>query len=163
MQHLPFGYRFGNVFGEDMQNDVGHCLGWGGRQGLFLHAHAADAHAGFSEIDGGQADEQSECGHDFEVNQRLDAHAAYLLEVGVAGNAHHQRGKYQRRDDGFHEPQEGIAEHLQAHGDAGRIVAQLDANEHAHHNPEREGAAGSRSSSDSGQCQPAGGDWHGRR
>ena len=40
--------------------------------------------AGFADIDGRQADKQRQRGNDLEVDDRLDAHAPDLFQVGVA-------------------------------------------------------------------------------
>ena len=81
----------------------------------------------------------------------------------MAGNAHHQRGKYQRRDDGFYEAQKGVAQDLKVHGHAGSVVAQLDADQHAHHNPESKRAPGSHGGGNGQNGQPASRNRHGGR
>ena len=46
--------------------------------------------AGAGQVNGRQANGESQRGDDFEVNQALDAHAAHALQVSVAGNASYQ-------------------------------------------------------------------------
>ena len=76
---------------------AGQLLGVGG------NGAAVDARPGPGQVDGAQPDEQGKRGDYLEVDQRLDAHAPYLLQVGVAGNAHDQRRKHERRDDSLHQ------------------------------------------------------------
>ena len=70
----------------------------------------ADAFARATEVDGRQADEHSDGGDDFEVDERLDAQAADFLQVGVARDAHHQNGEKQRCDDDANQAQKDGAE-----------------------------------------------------
>ena len=69
--------------------------------------------AGAADRDGRPPDEQRERRDDLEIDQRLDAHAADLSQVGMAGDADDERGEQQRRDDGPDQPQEDLAEHAQ--------------------------------------------------
>ena len=47
----------------------------------------------------------------------------------MAGDAHDEDAKQQRRDDDFDEPQENGAEKLQFYGESGPIMAQAGASE----------------------------------
>jgi len=60
----------------------------------------------------------------------------------VAGDAHHEDAKEQRRDDHLDEPQKDGSEELQVDCDRGGIVAKLRAGEKADEDPSRQRAAG---------------------
>jgi hypothetical protein len=47
-------------------------------------------------------------GDDFEIDDGLGADAAHALEIAAAGDAGHQRGEQQRRDDGADQPQKHV-------------------------------------------------------
>src|SRR5258708_4018636 len=100
LEDLVLRDRLGDVFREDMQDQVS-----GGRflelRGRCSHVCGRfDPDAGLVQIDRAQSDKQGNGSNDFKVDQRLDAHAANLLEVGVSGNPNHQCRKDQRSDDG---------------------------------------------------------------
>src|SRR6202030_4429375 len=101
-----------------------------------------DTFSSAADMDGRIADEHGERGDDFEVDERLDAETADFLQVGVAGDAHHENAEEQRRDDDLDEAQKDGAEELQVHRDGGPVVAKLGASEKADEDPSRQRAAG---------------------
>src|SRR6266849_5395379 len=91
LQHLAFGNGLGDIFGED----VGDELRRGVRNSVqrFSGGRGRKAHAfsGAADVDGGEADEQGDSGDDLEVDEGLDSETANFFQVGVAGNAHDKR------------------------------------------------------------------------
>ena len=90
---------------SSMVPSVAGAGGSGGFGGGALDGHAL---AGPHQVHGGQAQEQRQRGDDFEIEDGLDADAAHALQIAAAGDADHQRGEDQRRDDGADQPQENV-------------------------------------------------------
>src|SRR5258707_13213175 len=100
-----------------------------------------DAFSRAADMDSGETGQHGDRGDDFEVDERLDAQAADSLQIGVAGDAHHEDAKEQRRDDYLDEPQKDSAEKLQVDRDGRRVVAELRASEKPDEDPSRQRAA----------------------
>src|SRR5258708_38073346 len=162
LQDLAFGDGFGDVLWKNigdelrggMRRKIQGFAGGGGGQ--------ADAFARAAEVDGGQTDEHGDGGNDFEVHERLDAQAAYSLQVGVAGDAHHQNREKQRRDDDADQTEEDGAEKLELYGEGGRVVAEFRAGEQADEDPGGGRAARSGGRRDESNRQPAQKGWNNR-
>jgi len=101
----------------------------------------ADALASPRQVDRREADEQRERRNDLEVDERLHTHAADLLEVGVPGDADHERREQERRDDRLDHAQEHQRQHAQVDRHRRQVVADLRADDHADEDPGRERAA----------------------
>src|SRR5713226_9081101 len=86
-------------------------------------------------MDSGETNQHGDGGDDFKVDQRLDAEAADFLQVGVAGDAHHEDAEEERRDYHFDEAKKNRAEELQVDCDGGPVVAKLRSVEKADENP----------------------------
>jgi hypothetical protein len=99
---------------------------------LGIERRRVDIHAvaGAEQIGEQQADHQRHRGHHLEIDQRLDADPADLLEVAGAGNAMHDHAEHDRRHDHGNQLQKGVAEDLQADGKIG--------NRHPERDPEEE-------------------------
>jgi hypothetical protein len=105
--------------GDDVENKVGgagvaalrgilrHGLGVE-RCGIDVHAAARLKHGGH-----GQTDQQSECRHHFEVEERLDADAAKLAGVTHARDADDDAEEDDGSDQHPHELDEAVAEGLE--------------------------------------------------
>ena len=100
-----------DVLGKDVEHDLlpacAACAA--GKLRRRRRRRQGDAVAGAADGDGRPPDEQRQRRHHLEVDERLHAHPADLLQVGVAGDADDQRGEEQRRDDGADQPQEDLA------------------------------------------------------
>src|SRR5260370_31249423 len=134
LQHLAFGDGFGDVFRKDVGNEL-RCgvrrwfQRFGGDRGQ------AHAFSGAADVDGGEANQQSEGADDFEINEGFYAEAANFFEVRVAGDADDERDEEQRGDDYLDETQEDGAEELKLEGDRGGVVAKFRDGEQAKENP----------------------------
>ena len=91
------------------------------RRRIDVHAMAGAEYVGEQE-----ANDQRDCGHHLEIDQRLDADPPNFLEVTGTGDAMHDHAEHDRCDDHRNQLQEGIAENLQADGKIG--------NRHSKHN-----------------------------
>src|SRR4029077_15329841 len=112
LQDLVFGDGLGDVFGEDVDDELrggvrGGVEGFGGGGG-----READTFAGAAYVDGGETDEQRDGGDDFEIDQGLEAEAAYALEIGVACDADYERAEEERGDDDADEAEGDGAEEM---------------------------------------------------
>src|SRR5215472_7793213 len=132
------------------------------RRGLFLYrgrrrrvGRLANPDTRTRQVDGAEPDEQSQGGDQFKINEGFDAHASNLLQVGMPGNAHHQRGEDQGRDDGADQAQKDRAQYLKLFGESGEVMADLRAQEDSDHDPRGERAAGPGVSAESQQGDPA--------
>ena len=78
---------------------------------LGIEARRIDVHAvaGAEDVGEQEADDERDRGHHLEIDQRLDADAADLLEVAGAGNAVHHHAEHDRRHDHRDQLEEGIA------------------------------------------------------
>ncbi len=90
--------------------------------GIDVHAVA-----GAEDIGEQQADHERDRGHHLEIDQRLDADPADLLEVAGAGDAVHHDAEHDRRHDHRDQLEEGVAEDLQADGEVGNGHPEHDA------------------------------------
>ncbi len=79
-------------------------------------------------------DDQRDRGHDLEIDQRLDADPADLLEIAGAGDAVHHDAEHDRRDDHRDQLEEGVAEDLQLDGEIGHRHAEHDPEQQRHQN-----------------------------
>ncbi len=94
-----------------------------------------------AEIDGGEADREGQGRHDFEIDETLDAHATYALEVAMAGDSGDQRRQNQGGDDGLDEAQKYVAEDTQVDRDTRCVEAQFGAGDHRDKDPRCKGPA----------------------
>ena len=92
------------------------------RRGIDVHAVAGAERVGEEETD-----HERDRGHHLEIDQRLDADPADLLEVAGAGNAVHDDAEHDRRHDHRNQLQEGVAEDLEPDGEIRHGHAEDDA------------------------------------
>jgi len=71
-----------------------------------------------------QADDQRNCGHDFEIDERLDSYAAHLLEISRPGDAMHDYAKHDRCHDHGDQLEKRVTEDLEAGCEPGRHYAE---------------------------------------
>ena len=114
-----------------------------------------DADSGLAEVDRRQSEEDRDGGDDLEEDDGAKSQPADLLQVGVPGDAHHQRPEDQRRDDGLDQPQEDERQHSQVGRNVGKVVTDLGAQQHGDEDPCGERAAEAAIHDESGQCDPA--------
>ncbi len=90
--------------------------------GVDVHARAGREH---------EADQQPEAErqrrHRLEIDERLHADPADLLEIAGAGDAMHDHAEHDRRDDHGDQFQEGVAEDFELHREVRRDDAEHDA------------------------------------
>ena len=135
LQHCAVGDSLGNVLRKDVQDGVFRAEladGAGisrGRRGKL------NADAGLAQVDGAEAEEDRDGGDYFEEDDGAEAKPADLPQVGMPGDADHQRSEQQRRDDGLDQPQEDERQDAQVHGDIGEVVPNLRAQQHGDENP----------------------------
>jgi hypothetical protein len=100
-----------------------------GRECLAVERGGIDVHAvaGAEQIGQHQADDERQRGHGLEIDQRLDADPADLLEVACAGDAMHHHTEHDGGHDHGDEFEKGVAEDLQADGEVRHGDAQHDA------------------------------------
>ena len=65
-----------------------------------------------------------------EVDDRLEAHAANLFEVGMARDADDQRGEEKRCDDRLDQVEKDLAEHAELNRSVRPVVTDLGADEY---------------------------------
>jgi hypothetical protein len=139
LQDFAIRHRLGEVLREDVED---HVLPGARRRGRELagvdRRGQRNAHPGTADRDGRPADEERERGHDLEVDERFHAHPSHLPQVGVAGDAHDERGKEQRRDDRADQPEEDLADEAQRHRQVGKVMAQHAPGHDGDEDPERQ-------------------------
>jgi hypothetical protein len=111
-----------------------------------------------AEIDRSESDYKSQGCYDFEVDEALDAHAAYALQIAMASNARHQSCEDQGSDDGLDEAQKDVAEDPQADRERRCVEAQLRASHHRDEDPRRQGPPFEREDRQQEDCGTAQGD-----
>src|ERR1051325_3248257 len=89
-------------------------------------------------MDSGISNEHGDGRDHFEINEGLDAEAANLLEIRVAGNPDHKNTEEQRRDDDLDEAEKDVAQNSKMLGKCRRIEAKFETGEHRDEDPERE-------------------------
>src|SRR5216683_1375126 len=87
LQDLVLGNGFGDVFGEDVDDELCGSVRGGVERFGSGGGREADAFAGAADVDGGETDEQRDGGDDFEIDQGLEAETADALEVSMACDA----------------------------------------------------------------------------
>ena len=97
-------------------------------EGCGVDVHAV---AGMQEVDRDEAEEQSQRRDDFEVEERLDADAAYFAEVAHARDADHDGGEDDGREGHADELDEAVAERLEGNRGVGKELAEQDAEDDA--------------------------------
>ena len=97
-----------------------------------------NADAGFAQIDGPEPEEDRDGGDDFEEDDGAQSQPADLPQVGMPGDADHQRSEQQRRNDGLDQPQKDERQHAQMRGDIGEVVPDLRAQQHGDEDPRGE-------------------------
>jgi hypothetical protein len=103
-----------------------------------MRAGQRNAHARLGEIHRAEADEERERGDDLEVDQRLHADAADLADVAGAGDADHQRGEDQRRDDRLDQVEEERRQRPHGQAPLRHEVAEQDADDETDEDLRRE-------------------------
>ena len=68
------------------------------------------ARARLEEVHQSQADDQGDRRGHFEIHDRFQTDTAERFQVSRTGDANHERGKEQRRDDHLDQPQEGVGQ-----------------------------------------------------
>ena len=159
LEDLAFGDGFGDVFGEDVEEEVvpmgggyvGEDFGRTGGGG------EGEADSGFRDVDGGEADDEGEGGEDFEVDEALDAHAADGLHVAVSGDAGDEGGEDEGGDDGLDEAEEDVREDAERDGKGGGVEAEFGTGEHGDEDPGGEGSAAGGVDGEEEKGEPCGG------
>lgn len=141
LQDLVFGDGFGDVFGENVKEEIvplerrDILHGGLGRSG-----GESETDSGAAEVDDGDTEEESDGGEDFEVDETLPAYAADFAHVTMTCDAGDERTEDKRSDDNFDEAEKDIAEDAQVRGEVGPIEAKFEAEEHGEENPVGKGA-----------------------
>ena len=118
LEHLAFGHGLGDVLREDVQDESVHfCVAAPETVAAGSVRRRREPFTRALRCDGAQPDEQRDRRNDFKVQQCLDAHAANLFQVGVSGDADHQRAEDERRNDGLDQAEKNRTQHLQVSGD----------------------------------------------
>src|SRR4029434_10773469 len=100
LQDLVFAGGFDNIVGEDVQQEIGPVKGSGFRRRLRRGACRYDqAFTGFGQVDGSDAEKESDGGDDFKIDKAFPADAADLAEVTVAGDAGDESAEDEPRDN----------------------------------------------------------------
>ena len=94
-----------------------------------------DSHSRTADIDRKEADEKGKCGNYFKIQQGLPSHSAHLLQIGMAGNAHHNSGKKQGSNDCFDQPEKYLADYLQVYSCLGHIISKDRSGHHTDQYP----------------------------
>jgi hypothetical protein len=98
------------------------------------------AFTGFGQVDGSDAEKESDGGDDFKIDKAFPADAADLAEVTVAGDAGDESAEDERRDNQLDEAEENVAQDAELRSKRGKVEAELETSEHGEENPESEGA-----------------------
>src|ERR1051325_9851919 len=108
--------------------DVKRALDVLGRDVLADADEALVARAGFGNVDRRQPDKKRQSGYDLKIQQRFNAHAANLFQVGMPGYPHNQCAKDERSDDGLDQLQKNRAQDLRlgSQFQAGRIAGESE-------------------------------------
>ena len=135
LQHRAIGDRLRNVLRENVQNGVlptklGNRNRFCARRRGQLNANAC-----FAQVDGRKAEEESDGGDNLEVDDRAQSETSNLSQVGMSGDADHQRCEDQGCDDGLDQPQEDQREYPQIGCDVGEVVSNLRAQQHGNEDP----------------------------
>ena len=115
---------------------VGICRHRGGVQRARVDVHAD---AGLERIGQDDADQQGEGGDDLEVDHRLDADPADLLQVAGLRDAQHDDAEHDRGDDHLDQLDEPVAKRLQRLGEIRPYGADDDAQYKGHDDLEEKG------------------------
>src|SRR5947207_1557044 len=118
-----------------MQDHIGGFLWRGGNWSGSSTCWRRKTRARLGKIDRAQADEERNCSDSFKIQKRLDPHASNLLQVGVSGDAYHQRGKNQRSNDGLDQTQKDGTQDLQVSSQTRPVMTNLGAQQHAYYDP----------------------------
>ena len=121
--------------GKDVLEDRaegGLSLRYGGFRGAAMNRNAG---AGAHQVDGGQPQQQRQGGDNLEIEDGLAADAAHAFHVAAARDAHHQRAKDQRRDDGADQLQKHPADGRELPGEARRDDSESHARGHPDEDP----------------------------
>src|SRR5207249_7124637 len=70
------------------------------------------ADARFCEIDYSQSNEQRCCSDDLEIDERFHAHPSYFSQCTCTCDSNHDGREHQRRDDGFDQVNEDVAQKI---------------------------------------------------
>ena len=101
LQHFALVHGLGDVLWENVHDEIAGRARRGIQRERCGGGRKFHAFAGAAEIYGDESDHQRQRRDDFEIDERLDAHAANFFQIGVARDAHHQRAEDQRRDNYF--------------------------------------------------------------
>jgi hypothetical protein len=156
LQDLIFSDGLDDIFGEDVQDEIGPAKWRSVRRRLRCGAGRNDqTFAGFGEIDGEDSDEQSKGGDDLEVHQAFPADAADFAKVAVSGNAGDERAENKWRDNDFDEAQENVTQEAQVGRERWGVQTEFEAGEHREENPEGERALLRAGEDQQGQAEAA--------
>src|SRR5215467_3572425 len=86
-------------------------------------------------MNGGESDDHGDGRDNFEIDEGLEAEAADLSEIGMAGNSHDENAEDQRRDDDLDQTKEDIAENAKMFSRCGRIEAKFETGKHGDKDP----------------------------
>src|ERR1700758_1700548 len=89
-------------------------------------------------MEGGESDDHGNGRDDFEIDEGLDAEAANLFEIGMAGNSYNENAEEQRRDDDLDQTKKDVTENAKMFSRCRRIEAKLETAEHGDKDPQRE-------------------------
>src|SRR5579862_7426340 len=115
-------------------------MNWG-RGGLLLgcvHWGDCEAFSGAADVDRRQSNEQSQRGHNLEVDEALDTDSSDAAQIAMGSNSGDQCSKNQRRNDDLEQPQKNVAEDLQVLGELWPRQSNLTAQKQGEENPSRQ-------------------------
>ena len=146
LQDVAVGEGADEGRGDDVEQeadravDLLRALGVG-RQRARVERARVDVHpvARAEGVGDDDAEDQRDRRHHLEVDDRLDADAADLLEVAGGGDAVHHDAEDERRDDHLDELDEAVAERLHLRGEVGPEDADDDAEDEGDHDLAEEG------------------------
>src|SRR5260370_16382312 len=96
------------------------------------------ASSGLSEIHNRKSDEQRRGGDDLEINQRFDSHPSDLFQCAGTGDADHDGGDNQRRDDRLDQLDENVAQEITFVAPIGLQPSDQCADDQANHDLRRQ-------------------------
>ncbi len=132
-QDLVRGEGAGEARGDDAEEEIDEVQRFGSlrvardQAGVEARGVGVDAGAERQEVADDEADEQRQRRHHLEIDQRAHADARDLAHVADLGDADHDGGEDDRRDDDADRLDEGVAQRLQRAREVGIEVAERGA------------------------------------
>src|SRR5215813_963018 len=88
-------------------------------------------------MNGGESDDHGNGRDYFKIDEGLEAEAADLFEIGMAGNSYHENAEEQRCDDDLNQTKEDITKNANMFSRCRRIEAKFETGKNGHKDPKR--------------------------